>query len=228
MAGSQRFRRTQLNKQKAPKISVLLVDDHPPIRSGIRAMLEKTPDICIVGEAQNEAEARRLLDDLRPRIILLDLVMPGFSPAKFEKWARQTYPETITLVLTGHDRDYLLATMMEVGVAGYLDKRIRPEGLIDAIRRAVHGERLFTDAQELRAERWRRDVQEKWNNLSDLEKKILRWLATGATHKYIAAQLQINPKTFEKHLEKIYRTLGVGSGTEAAIWYSEHAEEFPY
>jgi DNA-binding NarL/FixJ family response regulator len=217
-----------LNKQKEHKISVLLVDDHPPIRSGIRTMLAGTRDICIVGEAENEAEACRLLDELRPQIMLLDLVMPGFSPAAFERWARQTYPETITLVLTGHDRDHLLASMMEAGAAGYLHKNIHREGLVDAIRRAAGGEQLFTEAQELRAQRWRREVQEKWNSLSDLEKKILRRLATGATHKQISAQLNINPKTLEKHLQKIYRILGVGSGTEAALWASQHAEEIPH
>jgi DNA-binding NarL/FixJ family response regulator len=217
-----------LNIQTERRISVLLVDDHPPVRSGIRAMLEKTPDICIVGEAEDGAEARRLLDELRPNIILLDLVMPGFSPAEFEKWARQNYPETSTLVLTGHDRDHLLASMIEAGAAGYLEKTIHREGLVDAIRRAACGEHLFTEAQELRAQRWRREVEEIWNSLSEREKKILRLLAVGATHKYISAQLRINPKTVEKHLEKIYRKLGVGSGTEAALWGSEHAGEFPY
>ena len=217
-----------MNTQTERRISVLLVDDHPPIRSGIRAMLEKTPDICIVGEAENGAEARKLLDELRPDVMLLDLVMPGFSPAAFEKWARETYPETVTLVLTSHDRDHLLASMMEAGAAGYLDKTIHSEGLVDAIRRAARGERLFTDGQELRAQRWRKEVEEKWNSLSDHEKKILRLLTTGATHKYISAQLRINPKTVEKHLEKIYRKLGVGSGTEAALWGQAHREDIPY
>ena len=217
-----------MNIQTERRISVLLVDDHPPVRSGIRAMLEKTPDICIVGEAEDGAEARRLLDELRPNIILLDLVMPGFSPAEFEKWARQNYPETSTLVLTGHDRDHLLASMIEAGAAGYLEKTIQREGLVDAIRRAACGEHLFTEAQELRAQRWRREVEEIWNSLSDREKRILRLLAMGATHKYISTALHIGPKTVDKHLEKIYRKLGVGSGTEAALWGSEHAGEFPY
>lgn len=217
-----------MNIQKEHNISVLLVDDHPPVRSGIRAMLEQTPDICIVGEAENEAEACKLLDELRPQIILLDLVMPGFSPAAFERWARQNYPETSTLVLTAHDRDHLLASMIEAGAAGYLHKTIRREGLVDAIRRAAGGERLFTDAQELRAQRWRAEVQEKWNSLTNHEKQILRSLASGATRKSISADLHIRLKTVDKHLENTYHKLGVSSSTEAALWYSEHAAEFPY
>ena len=217
-----------MNTPQEHKISVLLVDDHPPIRSGIRAMLERTPDLCIVGEAENGDEARRLLEELRPQIILLDLVIPGFSPAAFEKWARQNYPETSTLVLTGHDRDHLLASMMKAGVAGYLDKSIQPEGLVDAIRRAACGEYLFTERQAARVQSWRTDVEERWNSLSDREKKILRLLATGAAHKSISSKLQIKPKTLDKHLGRIYRKLGVASGTEAALWAKEHGEESTY
>jgi len=217
-----------LNTPQEHKISVLLVDDHPPIRSGIRAMLERTPDLCIVGEAENGDEARRLLEELRPQIILLDLVIPGFSPAAFEKWARQNYPETSTLVLTGHDRDHLLASMMEAGVAGYLDKSIQWEGLADAIRRAACGECLFTEGQEARVQRWHKEVEQRWNSLSDREKKILRLLVTGATHKYIAAEMHIGHTTLEKHLESLYRKLDVDSRTEAALWAKEHEGEFPY
>lgn len=91
------------------KIRVPVVDDHPPVRAGIRAMLERIPDISLVGEAENEHEAR------------------------------ENYPETVTLVLSAHDRDVYLAGMLEAGAAGYLDKGIREEGLVDAIRRAARG-----------------------------------------------------------------------------------------
>lgn len=217
-----------MTAQFEKKISVLLVDDHPPIRAGIRAMIERTRDMCVVGEAENGGEARRLLDELRPKIILLDLVMPGFSPAAFEKWARENHPETITLVLTSHDRDAYLARMMEAGAAGYLDKSIREEGLVDAIRRAVSGQTLFDDHQKLRARRWRRDIERKWDSLSKREKEILHLLAMSATNKFISKELQIAPKTVEKHLERIYQKLGVTSRSEAALWGNEHVRDFPY
>src|SRR5574342_606461 len=116
-----------MSTQAANKISVLIVDDHPPLRAGIRAILEKTSDIYVVGEAGSGNEAEKLLDELRPKVIRLDLKMPNFSAAAFEKWARENYPETITLVLTAHDRDFYLAGMMDAGVAGYLDKSERAE-----------------------------------------------------------------------------------------------------
>ncbi|HEU0293223.1 MAG TPA: response regulator transcription factor [Anaerolineales bacterium] len=214
--------------QNEKNISVLIVDDHPAIRTGIRAMIEKTGDIYVAGEAQDGDEARRLLEELRPKVTLLDLVMPGFSPSAFERWARENYPETITLVLTSHDRDAYLASMMEAGAAGYLDKSIHEGGLVDAIRRAASGQTLFDDHQKLRARRWRKDVEKKWNSLSKREREVLRLLAMSATNKFISKELQIAPKTLEKHLQRIYQKLDVSSRSEAALWGSEHVRDFPY
>jgi len=214
--------------QNEKNISVLIVDDHPATRAGIRAMIEKTTDMYVTGEAQDGEEARRLLAELHPNVILLDLVMPGFSPSAFEKWARENYPESITLVLTSHDRDAYLASMIEAGAAGYLDKSICEASLVDAIRRAASGQTLFDEHQKRRAQRWHEDIRKKWNSLSKREREILRLLGMSATNKFISKELQITPKTVEKHLERIYQKLGVTSRSEAALWGNEHVRDFPY
>src|SRR5574341_1469328 len=121
-------------------ISLLLTDDDPIVRAGIRAVLSKATDIKIVGEARDGFEAQQLVGRLRPKILLLDLKMPGLSAAELEKWVRENYPDTITLVLTAHDRDAHLAGMMEAGAAGYMSKGESAERLIGAIRRAAQGE----------------------------------------------------------------------------------------
>ena len=210
------------------KISVLIVDDHPSIREGLRAMIERTADIYLVGAAQDGEEARQLLEKLHPKILLLDLVMPGFSPSVFEKWVRENYPDTITLVLTSHDRDAYLAHMLEAGVAGYLNKNIQSEDLMNAIRRAARGENLIDEDQKIRARYWLEGVEQKWNSLSEREQEILRLLALGATNKFISRDLQISFKTVDKHVENIYKKLGVASRTEAALWGQEHGRDFPY
>lgn len=207
-----------MTAQPPKKISVLVVDDHPPLRAGVRAMLEKTPDIYVVGEVGSGEEAEKLLDELRPNIILLDLKMPGFSPSAFEKRAREKYPETITLVLTAHDRDAYLAGMMDAGAVGYLDKEAREEQLIEAIRRAASGESLFDEKQKMRARKWREEVEKKWNSLSEREKQVLRLLAEGVSNKDIASKLSITIKTLDKHLERIYQKLGVDSRAKAVLW----------
>ena len=214
--------------QNVNRISVLIIDDHPTLRAGIRAILEKAPDIFVVDETDNGEDAETLVNRLRPRIILLDLKMPDFSPVEFEKWVREHYPETVTLVLTAHDRDAYLASMMDAGVAGYLNKEIKEEQLINAIRCAASGENLYDEQQKKRAYDWREEVQRKWDNLSEREKQVLCLLADGASNKDISSKLRISPKTVDKHLEKIYQKLDVASRAQAVLWGIEHMGDFPY
>ncbi len=119
-------------------ISILLADDHPLARQGIRSILEKVSDMEIIGEAQDGDEIKQLVADLKPQILLLDLKMPHLSPAALEKWVRINYPETITIVLTGHDRDVYLSNMMDAGVAGYfagsMNISLRPRAYISSQR----------------------------------------------------------------------------------------------
>lgn len=217
-----------MSTQAEKKISVLIVDDHPPLRAGVRAMLERTNDIYVVGEAGNGDDAKKLLDEQRPNIILLDLKMPNFSPSAFEKWARENYPETITLVLTAHDRDAYLANMMDAGAVGYVDKDARVEQLIEAIRRAASGETLFDEQQKRRAQKWHEGVEKKWNSLSERERQILWFMMDGASNKEIALKLSISNSTVEKHLERIYQKLEATSRIEAVLWGKENMGDFPY
>ena len=101
-------------------ITLVLADDHPIARAGIRAILDQAPDIKIVGEAQDGLQVKQLAARYRPQILLLDLKMPGLPSAEIEKWMRANYPKTATLILTAHDRDAYLAEMIETGAAGYL------------------------------------------------------------------------------------------------------------
>lgn len=208
------------------KISIIIADDHQVARQGIRAILEKAPDFEIVGEAKDGDEVKQLVAGLHPQILLLDLKMPNLSPAELEKWVRENFPETNTLVLTGHDRDVYLANMMDAGVSGYLDKKLRAGQLISAIRRAARGEIFFDEDQIERARRWREVVGNKWGSLSEREKEILQKLTEGADNPVIATSLSITNNTVEKHLTNIYKKLGVKSRLEAAIWWLEKRGDF--
>ena len=203
------------------KITVLIADVHEVTRRGIRAYLEQTPDLQVVGEAKEGEEIRRLVARLQPHILLLDLIMPNLSPAELEKWVRSNYPETTTLVLTSHDRDAYLSNMLDAGVAGYLDKKLRAGQLVAAIRRAACGEFIFDKHQLERARRWREDVSRKWESLSARERQVLQLLTEGGENKAIAAALEITVKTVGKHLENIYRKLEVTSRAEAIHWWIE-------
>lgn len=208
-------------------ITVLIADDHEVTRKGIREILEQVPEIKIVGEAKDGQEIQRLIADLRPQILLLDLIMPDLSPVELEKWVRVNYPETITLVLTAHDRQAYLAGMMEAGAVGYLDKKLRASDLISAILRAARGEILFDRKQMERVRQWRENVRKKWESLSAREREVLQLLTEGGDNRAIAASLGITLHTVEKHLGNIYKKLGVTSRTEAIRWWLEKDTEFP-
>jgi two-component system response regulator NreC len=203
-------------------ITVLLADDHPTTRTGIRSILQETPDIQLVGEAENGFQVQEMVAELRPNILLLDLVMPGPTPAQLEKWVRENYPETITLVLTAHDRDAYLASMMDAGVAGFLSKTETGERLISAIRRASSGASLFTEEQFERALRWKQAAGEKWKTLTDREREIIRLLAEGYSNKEIAQKLNIAPKTAAFHITNILKKLDVKSRHEAIAWVNKY------
>ena len=160
-------------------ITILIADDHPSTRDGIRSILEKAPDMRIAGEAEDGDQIKSMVKELQPNILLLDLKMPNLAPAELEKWVRENHPDTITLILTAHDRDAYLANMMEAGAAGYLNKKLQAGQLISAIRRAAHGEILFDKEQTERAYRWVGDVKKKWESLSDHECKVLQFLTEG-------------------------------------------------
>jgi RNA polymerase sigma factor (sigma-70 family) len=199
-------------------IRVLIVDDHPLARQGVRAILERTPDICVVGEAADGAEAMKRVAQLRPDVVLLDVEMPGPRACKVEAWIREHYPQTIGLVLSAHNRDAYLAEMMTAGAVAYLDKQIPALQLVQAIRRAMQGEGLFNVEQFHRAQRWRTEVQARWERLTPREQEVLRAFAQGVPVPEIAQRLQISASTVDTHLRNLVRKLQVHNRAEAVAW----------
>jgi two-component system response regulator NreC len=199
-------------------IRVLLADDHPVTRAGIRAILEGAPDIAVVAEAKDGLEAQQLVAEFCPRILLLDLVMPGPRPREIEAWVRAHYPETITLVLTAHDRDVFLAEAIGGGVAGFLTKEEAPQRLVEAVRRAARGDVLISGEQLARARHWREEVGERWESLTEREREVLRLLTQGLDNVTIADEMRVTVRTVESHVTNILRKLEVSSRLEAATW----------
>ncbi len=208
-----------------PIIRLVLADDQPVTRAGLRTMLSEAPDIEIVGEAQDGIEAQELTARLRPHILLLDLVMPGPRPYEVERWVRTNCPETITLILTAHDRDAYLAEMVEAGAAGYLTKEISAQRLIEGIRRAVRGEVLFDGEQLERVRRWCEEAGEKLKGLSKRERQVLKLLVQGLDNAAIAEALNVTPKTAAFHVANILGKLEVDSRQAAIVWAHTYLPE---
>lgn len=203
-------------------IRVLIADDHPVMREGLCTVLEGAPDIEVVGEAKDDVETQQMVAELRPDILLLDLVMPGLRPFEVEKWVRANYPETITLILTAHDQDCYLAKAVEAGVVGFLTKDESPQRLVKAIRRAVRGEVLITGGQLARAYSWRKEVGERWESLTERERQVLVLMVSGQSTRQIAEVLTIEKCTVETHTGNMLSKVGMASRAEAIAWAWQH------
>lgn len=220
-----------MSEQEKNRIRVLIADDCPVTRAGIRTILATAPDIDVVGEAGNGAEAQSLVATLQPHILLLDLVMPGNRALEVERWTREHYPDIITLILTAHDRDVYLSQAVEAQVAAYLLKEEAPERLLKSIRCAAQGECLVTGEQMARARRWQKTVQSRWESLTAREREVLTRLARGQSNCQLVETLCISRRTVETHIQRILAKLAMASTREAIAWVWEHGfieDETPF
>lgn len=198
---------------------MVIADDHEVARQDVQKMLADAPDIAIVGIAEDGVQAQQLVAELRPRVLLLDLVMPGLRAWEVERWVRACCPETIVLVLTGHDRDCFLAQAVEAGVSGFLTKEVSAHRLVEAIRCAARGEVIITGGQMARAVRWREEVGERWECLTEREREVLRLLAQGLDNRAIAKVLRVSLNTVRCHCSRIYSKLGVANRAGAIVFW---------
>ncbi|HJE61167.1 MAG TPA: response regulator transcription factor [Nocardiopsis listeri] len=198
-------------------IRILLVDDHPVVREGIRGMLSTEPDLDIVGEAGSGPEAVARVAALEPDVVLMDLRMPGGDGVKATERIRADHPTVHVLVLTTYDTDTDILRAVEAGATGYLLKDTPRAELADSVRSAARGETVLSGrlAGKLLA-RVRRDPEpEKPATLSPREVEVLRLAADGRTNAAIGRALGISATTVKTHLMRAYEKLGVGDRTAA-------------
>lgn len=195
------------------RIRVLIADDHPVVRAGLRDMLSAQPDLDVVAEAVNGAEAVSLVDRLRPRVVLMDLRMPEVDGVTAIARIKGEHPEVQVLVLTTYDSDADILPAVEVGATGYLLKDAPREELFQAIRAAAQGKPVLTSSVAARLmERMRNPNVEA---LTNREIEVLKLVARGANNRQIAGQLYITEATVKSHLIRIYGKLGVEDRTSA-------------
>lgn len=200
-------------------LRVLLADDHPLIRKGIRAVLADASEISVVGEAADGYELRRLCDALQPDVLLLDLQMPGPPAAETVVYLQAHVPRTKIIVLTAYDDDVHIRSMEVVGVAGYVLKDEADEVIIHAITAVACGIPWFS--QPVIAKRWRHGVSRRPTQapaLTPREMLILQLVVAGKTNQEISFALSLKEKTIEKYLRDMYVKLGLSSRVDAAVW----------
>ncbi|MCF7201623.1 two-component system response regulator NarL [Pseudomonas oligotrophica] len=204
--------------------SILLVDDHPMMRRGMRQLLELEDDLLIVGEASNGEEALRCVPDLAPDLILLDNNMPALNGIETLKRLRQQGYEGKVLLFTVSDAEEDVRDALRHGADGYLLKDMEPEKLIDQIREVMHGDLVVSPAlarvmaQALRVgQPAAADVE-----LTERERQVLKMIAGGNSNKMIGRKLGITEGTVKVHVKNLLHKLGLRSRVEAAVWALEH------
>jgi len=203
----------------AGEIRVLLADDHPVVRVGLRALLEGEPDIRVVGEAGSADEAVELVRELQPDVAVLDISMPGNGLEALRRIAALGLPTRI-LILTVHAEERSLLPVLQAGGSGYVRKSSLHTDLVEAIRTVARGE-VFIDQAAARTllqgylERARTgEVQDPAQLLSEREREVLRLTAAGYTAQEIADQLFLSPKTVETYRHRVMQKLGFSRRSE--------------
>lgn len=201
-------------------ITVLLVDDHPVIRSGIRTLLEKEGDINIVGEAENGHQAVQMATELLPNVIILDMEIPGMNGIEVARQLRKDGAPGRVLALSGHSDIYYIEQLLAAGASGYLVKEEAPTNILEAVRGVARGEQgwLSRQVSVQIVTSMTTGRQERGQELTAREMEVLRGVTAGKTNKGIAEALQISEKTVEKHMDSILGKLKVASRVEAAVY----------
>jgi NarL family two-component system response regulator LiaR len=205
------------------KIKILLAEDHVIVREGTRDLIQREPDMEVVGEASDGEEAIDLTKKLHPDVVIMDIAMPRLNGIEATKQIKTLYPSISILILTAYDNDQYIFAILEAGAAGYLLKNVRGRDLVDAIHAVHAGESVLYPTVARRVISHlispvssTTEVQTT-EPLSEREMEVLKLAAKGMSNKDIAEELFLSSRTVQAHLGNIFNKLGVGSRTEAIL-----------
>jgi DNA-binding NarL/FixJ family response regulator len=203
-------------------ISILIVDDHEVVRKGIRSYLETVKDFDVVGEAESGEKAVRMVSELIPDIVLLDLIMPGMDGVETTRRIKQISPRTQVVVLTSYHEDIHIFPALKAGAISYILKDMKMEKLVDALQRAVrHEVTLHPLVAERVLQNIRGDGGEEdalFTELTERELDVLRLIAKGMTNSQIAEKLVISENTVKGHVSNILSKLHLADRTQVAVY----------
>jgi two-component system response regulator NreC len=202
-------------------IRLLIVDDHQIVRAGLRMLFAAEEDMSIVGEVGSGGEALRLVAELKPDVVIMDVAMPGMSGIEATRRIKEIAPEVAVLALTMHEDEQYFLEMLNAGASGYIPKRAAPDDLVSAIRVVYQGN-VFLHATLAKflinevlhhnesKENAAREAQNS-DTLTPREREVLTLIAEGLTSREIAQQLVLSPKTVDRHRENIMSKLNLHS-----------------
>ena len=210
-----------------PPIRIVLADDHPSLRAGIRARLEKEKDLEVVGEAGTGKEALRLVMERKPLVLVLDMQMPDLSGVEVARRLKEAGAPVRLLALSAHDNAEYVEEVLHSGASGYLLKQEPLETIVSAVRGVANGEEGWLSRELVAILLKHRESRDGVDDdpagaLSEREREVLLHLAKGKTNQQIADELFISESTVKKHVNNIYFKLDVSTRAEAVAWAWRH------
>lgn len=202
-------------------IRIVLADDHPVVRAGVKTMLEKEPDLRVVGEITEGSQVEAQTRQWQPDVLMLDVNMPGLDPVATTRHLKEQCPTLNILVLTAYDDDAYVTGLLSAGANGYLLKEEALETLVAAIRAVARGESWLSQRVAGRLARKalaRAERAAEPGPLTPREREVLRLLALGLSNDEIAERLVITKRTVQNHVSTIYSKLGLASRAEAILY----------
>jgi len=201
------------------KIRLLLVDDHQVVRAGLRMLFQAEKDMEIVGEVGSGEEALKAVQDLKPDVVLMDVVMSGMSGIEATRRIKEASPDTAVLALTMHEDEQYFFEMLQAGASDYVPKRAAPDDLVSAIRVVSQGNVfLYPTLAGLLVNDYLQRVESGHapadKELTPREQEVLTYIAEGYTNREIAEALVISVKTVDRHRENIMRKLNLHNRVE--------------
>lgn len=200
-------------------IRVILVDDHPVVRAGIKKFLDEDTTIEVVAEADNAQAAEVVISRFQPDVLLLDIQMPDKSGIEVAKWTKEKFAEIGILILTAFDDTPYILAAIQAGANGYMLKTAPPEEIIRAVKLINDGKQAFGDQisekiiDQLSSKRQSAAIEK----LTDRELEVLSLVAKGFINKAIGLELEISDRTVQSHLSHVYRKLSAASRTDAVM-----------
>ncbi len=203
-------------------ITVLIVDDHEVVRSGVRAFLDALPDIAVIGEANSGEDAVEAALEHAPDVVLMDLVMDQIDGVEATRKVKNASPRTQVVVLTSYHQDEFIFPALQAGAISYILKDIQMDELADAIRRAADGEATLHPQvasrviQEIHGAK--SEELNPYTELTDREMEVLKLIASGMSNSEIADHLVISENTVKGHVSNILSKLHLVDRTQAAVY----------
>lgn len=206
------------------ELRILIADDHPVVREGLRAMLDLEGGMKVVGEAANGFEVLNMAGSVSPDIVLMDVRMSKVDGIRATEQLKEQYPRVDVIVLSNYDNDEYVFECIKAGARGYLLKDVAPEELTAAIRTVSEG-RSLVDPSILRKVLSKfsdlalgEDISISSGKLTSREEEVLRSVAQGLTTKEVASKLCVSVKTVKSHITKIYSKVGIRNRSEATMY----------